>query len=333
MSLSAPLLAQQRYIVVDQDAVGPGGSDMQSILLLLQAPDVKVLGITIVTGDVWADEGVRHTLRALELVGRKDIPVYTGSTHPLVRTQTETKVQHGLYGKAWYEGAYRYSEESAAVLKEGEPTTHAAGEDAVRFLIEMVHRHPHEVTIFAGGPMTNVALAVRSDPHFAETAKELIFMGGSINPATSDPEFAFNPRHEFNFWFDPEAAHIVLTAPWAKITQTTVDISLQAKLAPAAEKKFSQADSPAAKYMQTYGTTSPYMWDELAVLAWLNPAMIRVSDALYVDVNLDHGYAYGDTLTWTEQSRPQGPALQKVQVQRELDSSLLEKDYLSLMSH
>ena len=330
--LPMSLLGQQRYIVVDQDAAGPGGSDMQSILLLLQSPAVKVLGITIVSGDVWAGEGVRHTLRALELVGRKDVPVYSGSTHPLVRTQAETKVQRSLYGKAWYEGAYRYSEESGAVLKEGEPKTHVAGGDAVRFLIEMVHKYPHEVTIFAGGPMTNVALAVRSDPHFAEMAKELIFMGGSINPVTSDPEFAFNPRHEFNFWFDPEAAHIVLTAPWAKITQTTVDISLQAKLTPAAEKKFAQVGTPVAKYMQTYGTTSPYMWDELAVLAWLNPAMIRVLDTLYVDVNLDRGYAYGDTLTWADEGRPETLALQKVQVQRGLDSSLFEKDYLALMS-
>jgi len=74
------------------------------------------------------------------------------------------------------------------------------------------------------------------------------------------------------------------------------------------------------------------MWDELAVLAWLNPAMIRVLDTLYVDVNLDRGYAYGDTLTWADEGRPETLALQKVQVQRGLDSSLFEKDYLALMS-
>ncbi len=56
--------------------------------------------------------------------------------------------------------------------------------------------------------MTNLALAISIDPEFAELAKEFVFMGGSLNPKTDDPEFVNTPRHEFNLWFDPEAAHI-----------------------------------------------------------------------------------------------------------------------------
>ncbi len=97
--------AQQRTVIIDQDGVGPGGSDMQSIVLMLQAPDVKVLGITVVSGDVWADTGSRHIRRALELVGRTDVPVYSGSNVPLIRTPAETTIHKALYGKAWYQGA------------------------------------------------------------------------------------------------------------------------------------------------------------------------------------------------------------------------------------
>ncbi len=58
--------------------------------------------------------------------------------------------------------------------------------------------------------MTNLALAISIDPEFAGLAKELVFMGASLSPQTDDPEFTNTPRREFNLWFDPEAAHIVL---------------------------------------------------------------------------------------------------------------------------
>ena len=83
---------EKKYVVIDQDAAGPGGTDMMSILLLLQAPDVETLGITVVTGDAWRDEEVIHTLRLLELIGRTDIPVVPGAEFPLVRTQRETQL-------------------------------------------------------------------------------------------------------------------------------------------------------------------------------------------------------------------------------------------------
>ena len=62
-----------------------------------------------------------------------------------------------------------------------------ADEDAAHFLVRMVHQYPHEVTIYEGGPMTNLALAISLDPQFAALAQELVFMGGSLNPQTDDP--------------------------------------------------------------------------------------------------------------------------------------------------
>src|ERR1700743_2007918 len=73
----------QRYVIADQDASGPAGSDMTSLLVFLQSPEVKLLGVTVVTGDAWRDEEVAHTLRLLELIGRTDVKVYVGSEYPL----------------------------------------------------------------------------------------------------------------------------------------------------------------------------------------------------------------------------------------------------------
>jgi purine nucleosidase len=69
----------RRKVIIDQDTFGPGGSNLQAILMALQSPDVEVLGITVESGDGWRDENVAHLLRMLELIGRTDIKVYPGA--------------------------------------------------------------------------------------------------------------------------------------------------------------------------------------------------------------------------------------------------------------
>jgi len=74
---------QRRKVIINQDCSGPGGSNMQTLLLLIQSPEVEVLGITVVSGNQWRDEEVAHTLRLLEIIGRTDIPVVPGAVFPL----------------------------------------------------------------------------------------------------------------------------------------------------------------------------------------------------------------------------------------------------------
>src|SRR5271170_5216566 len=81
--------AQKRLVLIDQDGSGPGGSNQMAMMVLLQSPQVEVLGITIVTGDAWRDEETQHTLRMLELIGRSDVPVVPGAVFPLVRNEQE----------------------------------------------------------------------------------------------------------------------------------------------------------------------------------------------------------------------------------------------------
>src|SRR5499427_2532447 len=229
LGVSTCLAQQKRKIIIDQDAAGPAGTDQQSILLLIQSPQVEVLGITIVTGDQWLKAETAHTLRTLELIGRTDVPVVMGAEVPLVRSKESTELWEQRFGSVTWLGAWTprfyHPPNELGDMPEGKPTTKAADEDAAHFLARMVHQFPGEITVYAGGPLTNLALAIAIDPEFPKLARELVFMGASLNPQTDNPEFLNNPRHEFNVWFDPEATHIVLTAPWKRIVCTTVDIS------------------------------------------------------------------------------------------------------------
>jgi inosine-uridine nucleoside N-ribohydrolase len=159
-------------------------------------------------------------------------------------------------------------------------------------------------------------------------------MGGSLSPLTDDPEFANGPRHEFNFWFDPEAAHIVLRAPWKKIVCTPVDISLKTRLTPDMIKQIDASGSPLARYIARFyraGQGGEYMWDELAAAAWIDPTLITRRETRYMSVDLSHGATYGNTLTWTDKDKP-AIAAQPVEIQMDLDSARFNQMFVSLMA-
>lgn len=334
----ATLGQEKRKIIIDQDAAGPAGTDQQSMLLLIQSPQTEVLGITVVTGDQWLHEEVAHTLRMLELIGRTDIPVVPGAEYPLVRRQQDTEMWEQQFGFVPWLGAWTprfyHPADQLGEMPDGKPTTKPADEDAAHFLVRMVHKSPHQITIYEGGPMTNLALAISIDPEFAELARELVFMGASINPRTDDPEFANNPTHEFNIWFDPEAAHIVLVAPWKKIICTTVDISVKTRLTAELIERIKSADVPAARYIGKYARLRGnynYLWDELAAAAWLDSTMITKKETLFMDVDLDRGAGYGNTLTWTAKDKPK-IAGQPVEVQDDLNLDKFDKMFVELLT-
>jgi len=339
--LATPLAWPQprRKIIIDEDCSGPAGSNLQTLLVLIQSNQVDVLGITIVSGDQWRDEEVAHTLRLLEIIGRTDIPVAKGAAFPLLRTRGEVHQWQEHYGKVAYAGAFdpRWYHEPFVVpqLPEGQPATKALDEDAAHFLVRTVHKYPGEVTIYEGGPMTNLALAMTIDPNFAELSQELVFMGGSLNPQTTDPEFANNPRHEFNFWFDPEAADIVLRAPWRKIVCTPTDISIKTRLTTEMIKRIEASGTPLAHYLARFfkpGGGNDYMWDELAAAAWIDPSIITKRETRYMGVDIGHGAGYGNTLTWTEDEKPP-LAGRPVEIQIDLDSEKFYKMFVTLMSN
>ena len=133
---------------------------------------MRVLGLTMVSGNAWEPEEVAHTLRMLELIHRTDVPVVPGGGLPPGphRSRIETgseDVRRVSPGTAPGEisplipvmQSVSWPASKFLPLKEGAPTTKPLSEDAAHFLIRQVHAHPHEVTIYAAGPLTNIALA------------------------------------------------------------------------------------------------------------------------------------------------------------------------------
>ena len=329
---------EKRKLIIDQDAAGPGGTDQQSMLLLIQSPQIEVLGITVVTGDQWLKAELAHTLRMLEIIGRTDIPVVAGAEYPLVRRKAETELWEQRYGSVAWLGAWTpqfyHPAKQLGDLPEGRASTRPLDEDAAHFLVRMVHKYPNQVTIYEGGPMTNLALAISLDPEFPRLAKELVFMGASLNPQTDDPEFVNTPRREFNLWFDPEAAHIVLRAPWKKVVCTPVDISVKTRLSSELVGRVKAGKSAAAQYVARYARLRgkyDYLWDELAAAAWLDPSLITASQTRFLDVNLDRGGNYGDTLSWAQSNRP-SVEVQPVEVQFDLNAAKFYDLFVKLLS-
>ncbi len=338
LAVSFASAQSRRKVIINEDCSGPGGSNMQTVVLMIQSPQVEVLGITVVSGDQWRDEEVAHTLRLLEIMGRTDIPVVPGATFPLVRTREESRLWQERYGKVAYAGAWddRWWHESSIIppLAEGKPTTKPADEDAPHFLIRMLHKYPHEVSIYEGGPMTNLALAISLDPQVPELAKELVFMGGSLSPQSDNPEFLNNPRHEFNFWFDPEAAAIVLRAPWKKIVCTPTDISVKTHMTAEMVKQIQASATPLAKYIAGFAMLTPgadIMWDEISAAAWIDSSIITKSETRYMSVDLDHGAGYGNTLTWSTKDSLHAPT-QQVEIQFDLDTAKFYRMFLDRMT-
>jgi inosine-uridine nucleoside N-ribohydrolase len=271
---------------------------MNSILMFAQSPNVDVLGVTIVTGDQWVKEETAHTLRALEIAGRSDIPVFEGAEGPLINSREEAELWEQQFGSLSFKGVWSartyHPSDVVPEMPEGAPTTKASNEHAVDFIIRMVHLYPGEVTLWAGGPLTNIALAIRKDPQVVSLSKELVLMGGGYNVSQAGIQRG-NGRREFNWWFDPEAVRIVMSAPWKKITITPNDVSIKTNLSNEIQARVSKVDTPLTRYLTKY-THPSVMWDEIAVAAFLDPSIITDQKQLYVNIDIDHGASYGQTI-------------------------------------
>jgi len=338
--------AQKIKVIVDQDARGPATTDMQSILIFLESEKFDVLGITTVSGDQWVKEETQRTLRLLEIAQRTDVPVVQGAEFPLLNSKEEAERWEALYGKFRYKGcwsdfsdrpkntppAFRegyHDPDVVPQLVEGSPHSKALDETAAHFIVRMVHQYPGEVVIWAGGPLTNIALALRLDPEVATLAKELVLMGSGMY-ADNGGIRGIDGRREFNWWFDPEAVRITMRSPWKKIVITPIDISVKTQVTPEIKAAIARADTPVAKYLTEYSVPS-FMWDELSAAAMVDPSIITGQKELYVDIDVDHGPSYGETLFWAPGTPL--PSYERIAtVQFDVDTKKLYDLYIKLMT-
>lgn len=177
-----------RPFFIDTDTAS---DDAVALVMALRHPDVDVVGIGIVAGNVPLDLAVQNALYTRELVGRTDVPVYTGEATPLrIPLETAQNV-HGSDGMGDI----------------GLPLTGRTpdGDDAVGALLQASHDHAGELTLVTLGPLTNVARALQRDPSLPQRILRTVVMG-----AVADHVGNITPVAEFNMWADPDAVRIVL---------------------------------------------------------------------------------------------------------------------------
>jgi len=318
--------AEPMLVIHDNDFIGPGGPDIQPVVLLLANPAVKVLGFTVVSGDGWRDEETADLLRFLEVAHRTDIPVVNGAVFPLINSAARTRAWEQAYGKLPWKGAWNdpkpgenFHPDDPYLVPDhpsGNPTTKPAPGTAADFMIRQVHQYPHQVTILATGPLTNLALAIRLDPEFAGLAKELVFMGAFLGANILQVSGDADINSDFNILFDPEAAHIVLTAPWAKTT-VLGDVTNQTMMTPELIARMAAVKTPVTEFLAQYAIQLP-LWDEMAAAVAIDRSLITRQIEANMDVDIEHGMHYGQVHVWPDAIAPhQGE--QKVTIVQAVD--------------
>jgi inosine-uridine nucleoside N-ribohydrolase len=304
LAVCASMWAASRDTVLFDTDSGVFGDDGAALAMLLRSPEqVTVAGITVVPGNVWTAQGVEYMFHILDLLKRPQTPVYAGAETPLLHSAAMAHEFNRRWGPLEYTGAFA---QDPAEVKPA-PGAKLTGrkprpENAVQLLISEIERRPGEITILAIGPMTNIALALRMKPSIETKIKRIVFMGGNVNVPGNASAAA-----EFNFWFDPEAARIVLRSRIPQKIMFALDICNTAPIHKAEFDQIAGAHTPIADlYREDLGNRYPgflkhpeavaYLWDSLAAAYLLDPGFVTKSETRYLDVLTVWTKFYGATV-------------------------------------
>lgn len=216
----------KRKVIIDCD---PGIDDSLAILLAMSSPELDVLGITTVSGNVTSDVGAKNTLHALRMCSSLDTPVYEGERYPLVRELITAQDTHGEDGI----GENFYEDVKDVIIRN----------NAVDFIIKTLKENK-DVSIIALGPLTNIAKALQKDKEAFDNMDEFISMGGAFRV-----EGNCSPVAEFNYWVDPHAANYVFQNLSQKIHMVGLDVTRKIVLTPNIIEFINRLDKNMAKYI------------------------------------------------------------------------------------
>jgi purine nucleosidase len=272
-----------RKVIIDTD---PGTDDAIAILLALNSPELDVRALTVVPGNVTAEQGLKNALTLASLANRCDIPVAGGAQHPLFQKTITAEFWHGKNGLA------------------DVPTPPSKCKADPRFgpdlIIELVHANPHEITLLPIGPLTNIALAIEKDPSIVPLVKEVILMGGSISGGN------VNASAEANIYGDPEAAQVVFQAGWP-LTMVGLDVGDKTLYGHPQLDQLKKTHGPQndflvgvfefllgleVKYGSGGGTP---MYDPLAIAQAIDSTLLTTSP-MHVDVETRGEFTRGETV-------------------------------------
>ena len=193
-----------RKVILDVDT---GTDDAVAIMLAALHPDIELIGITTVSGNVAVEYCTDNTLRVLDHIGKSEIPVYEGAEKPIVRPdfpipRSDEDIASQIHGKS---------------LPIPKAHSKKADNHAVEYLIETFRAATEPITLVPTAPLTNIAAAINLDPKFVENVPEVVLMGGAhqVGNVTASAEF--------NIWADPEAASVVFAAGFKNLTMVPLD--------------------------------------------------------------------------------------------------------------
>ncbi|KAE8765658.1 nucleoside hydrolase [Georgenia thermotolerans] len=294
-------MSRRTKVIVDTDpGVGIPGTDADdpiAILLALADPRLELIGVTTTFGNCPPELGARGARAVLDAAGRPDVPVAVGSAV-------------ALNGELPGDLSSRYDGERgrAGTIPLPSLADSAISSTAAEFIVDTVNAHPHEVTLIAIGPQTNIAQALELDPGIAERLRSIVFMGGALG---LDPEYGrgnVTPVAECNIWYDADAADIVfrsgvdLTMVGLDVTNPNQGVVLSASAISAIDPDASAVAGMLAQICDTYLEAPMFEWadgcvlyDPLAVAAAADPELGEYRE-LAVGVERDGTLTRGQTV-------------------------------------
>jgi purine nucleosidase len=276
-----------KRLIIDTDM---GVDDAHALLMAMADPEVEVLGITTVVGNVGLSQVVKNVGHVLDLLN-KEVPFYQGAQHPLI---SEPIPPSGLMGMDGLGNATQTL---------GEPDRLPEEEPAVMALIRMVEKAENEgdFTLVALGPLTNLALAIRMVPDFAARVPRLVIMGGTYKAMGNETWAA-----EFNFYGDPEAARIVLEAGFNDLWILPWEVAVEEMLLWQEYEAFTSLEGPRAAFFESITGASVKVLrdsfhlpgmpipDQLAMAVALNPeAVVAEETFVLAGVEIEGRYGRG----------------------------------------
>ena len=230
----------KKRVIIDCD---PGIDDSLALMYALSSPELDVIGITVVCGNVPTDMGVENARKVCRLMGRNDIPVYAGAEAPLKRPLVTAQDTHGMDG---------LGETGFPLVPESEwPYDHlemsrqhgtAGWSDGMGFIVKALSEGP--LSIIAIGPLTNIAMALEYKPEVFDNLERFVSMGGNFKSFGN-----CSPVAEFNYWVDPEAARYVFEHLNRTVEMVGLDVTRQIVLTPEMIAGLDRLDDPKADFI------------------------------------------------------------------------------------
>lgn len=303
---------KKQKIIIDTD---PGHDDALAIMLIVKSGLFDVLALTTVAGNSTIQNVTRNATYILDLLGRRDIPVFAGKAKPLKRNL----IQANVHGSSGLDGASL------------ENTQYKVIHDADRQLIRLIKENPKEISLLAIGPLTNIARAFLKESKLPSLLKQIVIMGGAINVPGNKNRVA-----EFNMFVDPEAADIVFKSKVKKILiplDACNDIPLF--MSDFAKLKGSKLYKSIKSMMKRFiagiekyeGTKGAFVYDAIAAYYLLNPKAF-VAQPMDILIETTGEYTRGMTVV---EKRISEKKMYNIEVVTKVNREKFVKDLINIL--